>query len=607
MNAENPTAAAAVSRRGFMVLAAGGVGGLLATGGGAQGALAATPAPSPTLPGEYYRKANQLTPAGTLFDNICVRINGDVTRLHVPQSVKPGAAVPVVWFYHGAGSDHNALDGGFKTSAASVVDSGGIAVCQTAGGTLYSHPKAQAIQVAGYSWISGIYTVTGSTLRATSGGGALACETYAAKLIPNIIGMYNVNAVYDIEALYTSGGEFAGSVIAAFGDDPAAIAAANPARHPTSAWTGAKLRVIVSQPNSSDLTVPPAQHGLKLLSVASPTAAEASLKVHATGHATPSFSVTDFQTAARRWNSPTVDTSAPVVSVTSPAAGAAATGALTLTAAAGDNINVATVVFSVGGVEVPARMNLDAITVPGQPLATAWIATVDTARVPNGPAVVTATAKDPTGNTTTSAPVTVSVFNADTAPPSVVIVSPATNASVSGVVTVVVEATDDVGVASVAVTAGGVDLGAATLQSDGRWAVPWNTSSAVDGATTLTAVATDAAGNVTTSAAIPVTVANRDTTAPTVAIVSPASGATVKGVVTATISATDNVGVTSVGVYAGTRLAGWATDQGGGVWTLVFNTRTSVTPNGVYVLTARATDAAGNVGVSPATSVTIKN
>lgn len=595
----------AVSRRGLLLLAATGVGAAIVSV--PQKASAAVPSPSPTLPGEYFRKANQLTAAGTLYDNIVVRINGDSARLHVPQSIKPGASTGVVWFYHGAGSDHNALDGGFKTSAASVVDRGGIAICQTAGGTLYSHPTAVALQVAGYSWISGIYSVTGNTLRATSGGGALACETYGAKLIPNIVGMYNVNAVYDVYALYASGGEFAASVINAFGDDPVAIAAANPARHPQSAWAGAKTRIIVSQPNSSDLTVPPEQHGLKLLSLASPVATEASLRAHTTGHATPSFSVTDFATASARWIAGAPDTTLPAATITAPATGSAASDVITLSAAAGDNINVATVTFTAGAVTIPAQMNLAAITVPGQPLATAWTANFDTRLVPNGIVSVTATAKDPSGNTVTSTAVSLSVFNADVTAPTVAITSPAAGASLAGATTIVVGAADNVGVSSVTVSAGGQSLGAAVLQPDGTWTLPWNTTTLVDGPVTLTASATDAAGNVATSGPVTVTVANADTAAPSVAFVSPANGATVKGTVTATLTATDNVAVTKVGVYAGTRLVGWATPQGGTTWALTFNTKTSVTPNGVYVLTAKASDAAGNTGTSAPITITIKN
>ncbi len=595
----------AVSRRGLLLLAAAGVGAAIV--GRPQAASALTPSPSPKLPGEYFRKANQLTAAGTLYDNIVVRINGDSARLHVPQSIKPGASAGAVWFYHGAGSDHNALDGGFKTAAASVVDRGGIAICQTAGGTLYSHPTAVSLQVAGYAWLAGIYSIVGNTLRATSGGGALACETYAAGLIPNIIGLYNVNSVYDIYALYASGGEFAASVVNAFGDDPVAIAAANPARHPQSAWTGAKVRVVVSQPNSSDVTVPPAEHGLALLSLASPVAAEASLRAHTAGHATPSFSVTDFATASARWITAASDTTLPGVSITGPVSGGAASGVITLSAAAGDNINVATVTFTAGTVTIPARMNLDSITVPGQPLATAWTASFDTRLVANGPVSITATAKDPSGNTTVSSPIALSVFNADVTAPTVAITSPVAGGTVAGTTTIVIASGDDTGVSAVTVSAGGQSLGAASLQPDGTWTIPWNTVPLVDGPVTLTATATDAAGNAATSSPVTVTIANADTTAPSVAFLSPANGATVKGTVTATVTATDNVGVTKVGIYAGTRLVGWATPQSGSAWTLTFNTKTSVTPNGVYVLTAKATDAAGNTGTSAPITITIKN
>ena len=74
----------------------------------------------------------------------------------------------------------------------------------------------------------------------------------------------------------------------------------------------------------------------------------------------------------------------------------------------------------------------------------------------------------------------------------------------------------------------------------------WNTTTVTNGTHTLTAVARDAAGNITTSTGRTVTVNNADTTAPTVSVTDPASGATVSGTVTLTANATDNVGVTSV-------------------------------------------------------------
>src|SRR5207249_10311976 len=56
------------------------------------------------------------------------------------------------------------------------------------------------------------------------------------------------------------------------------------------------------------------------------------------------------------------------------------------------------------------------------------------------------------------------------------------------------------------------------------YSVSWNTTTASNGSHTLTAVARDAAGNRTTSAAVTITVFN-DTTPPTVSITSPVSGA----------------------------------------------------------------------------------
>src|SRR5437773_1227606 len=77
------------------------------------------------------------------------------------------------------------------------------------------------------------------------------------------------------------------------------------------------------------------------------------------------------------------------------------------------------------------------------------------------------------------------------------------------------------------------------------YSVSWNTTTASNGSHTLTAVARDAAGNRTTSAAVTVTVFN-DTTPPTVSITSPVSGATVGGTTSVTANASDNVGVVGV-------------------------------------------------------------
>ncbi len=99
------------------------------------------------------------------------------------------------------------------------------------------------------------------------------------------------------------------------------------------------------------------------------------------------------------------------------------------------------------------------------------------------------------------------------------------------------------------------------------------------------------------------TSSSTDSTPPTVSITSPAAGASVSGTVTVTGSASDNVGVTSVqfmldGANLGS--ADTATPYQVG-WD------STTASNGTHTLTAKAMDAAGNVGNAVAVSVTVAN
>jgi hypothetical protein len=94
----------------------------------------------------------------------------------------------------------------------------------------------------------------------------------------------------------------------------------------------------------------------------------------------------------------------------------------------------------------------------------------------------------------------------DTAPPTVAITSPADPATVSGTITVKASATDDVGVAGVQFFVDGTALGAEATTAP--YAVAWDTTTVGDGSHTLTAVARDAAGHMTASAPVTVTVSN---------------------------------------------------------------------------------------------------
>ncbi|MDN5795648.1 MAG: Ig-like domain-containing protein [Intrasporangium sp.] len=94
----------------------------------------------------------------------------------------------------------------------------------------------------------------------------------------------------------------------------------------------------------------------------------------------------------------------------------------------------------------------------------------------------------------------------DTTAPSVSISDPADGATVSGEVRIAAVASDDVGVTSVAFHVDGSPVGDPVTSPP--FTTTWSTGSATAGQHTLTAVASDAAGNTTTSAPATVTVDN---------------------------------------------------------------------------------------------------
>jgi subtilisin family serine protease len=95
--------------------------------------------------------------------------------------------------------------------------------------------------------------------------------------------------------------------------------------------------------------------------------------------------------------------------------------------------------------------------------------------------------------------------------------------------------------------------------------------------------------------------ATSDTAPPNVSFASPANGTRVNGLVAVDVSASDNVGVTAVELYAGNVQIGAATSAPFG-----FSWDTSTLAEGDYSLEARAFDAAGNVGRSTV-AVTLSN
>ena len=93
-----------------------------------------------------------------------------------------------------------------------------------------------------------------------------------------------------------------------------------------------------------------------------------------------------------------------------------------------------------------------------------------------------------------------------------------------------------------------------------------------------------------------------DTTAPVASITSPSNNATISGVISVSISASDNVGVSKVELYINGNL--YASDSSS---PYTFSWDTTKYANGNYTLTATAYDGSGNVGQSATVTVTVLN
>jgi len=182
-------------------------------------------------------------------------------------------------------------------------------------------------------------------------------------------------------------------------------------------------------------------------------------------------------------------------------------------------------------------------------------------------------------------------------PPTVAITSPSDSAVVSGAVSITVDASDNVGVAKVEFYVNG-ELKVSDATSP--YLYTWDTSSLASGSYTLVAKAYDAAGNVSQSSRT-VNVVN-DTIAPTVSMASPTTSAVVSGVIPIKANAADNVGVSMVEIYANGVLLFAANTS---PYSFFWDTR--LVANGVYNLTARAYDSAGNINSSTAVTVTVNN
>ena len=292
----------------------------------------------------------------------------------------------------------------------------------------------------------------------------------------------------------------------------------------------------------------------------------------------------------------TLDTLAPTVAISTAAetsSVASQTISGTVTAGAGEAAVGATVTLldTVGGVTT----QIGTATVGSGGV---WTTTVTLSG--DGAHSIVAQDTDAAGNTGTSTPV---VFTLDTLAPTVAI---STAAETSSVASQTISGTVTAGAGEAAVgatvtlldTVGGVttQIGTATVGSGGVWTTTVTLSG--DGAHSIVAQDTDAAGNTGTSTPVVFTL---DTLAPTVAI---STAAETSSVASQTISGTVTAGAGEAAVGATVTLLdtvggvttqiGTATVGSGGVWT----TTVTLSGDGAHSIVAQDTDAAGNTGTS---------
>jgi hypothetical protein len=213
----------------------------------------------------------------------------------------------------------------------------------------------------------------------------------------------------------------------------------------------------------------------------------------------------------------------------------------------------------------------------------------------------------PSGALDSTTPVPIPPGTGDTTKPIVILNEPAngTTVTLGSNFTASAAATDNVKVAKVEFYIGNTLMSTSTLSP---YTASLSTSGLNPGTYSVTATAYDTAGNSATSLSSTIIIPTPpDTTKPIVAMSVPAALATVVGAnVSVQATATDNVHVTKVEFYIDGTLI--STDAGSSSASSYAATLDSTKQsNGSHSLSAKAYDAAGNVGVSPAVAITINN
>ena len=276
---------------------------------------------------------------------------------------------------------------------------------------------------------------------------------------------------------------------------------------------------------------------------------------------------------------------APTVAITSPTSSPSHTASaspLPLAGTASDNVGVTQVTWTnaaTGG----------AGTASG---TASWTASVALAAGSNA---ITVTARDAAGNSTSDT-ITVTYHAPDSTPPAISITSPttaSTHTSPSTPAALGGTASDNAGVTQVSWTNAATGA-SGTASGTTSWTASVPLAS---GSNAITVRARDAAGNTATDT-ITVTYGGGDTTAPTVGIATPTSGAThatTTSPLTLGGTASDNVGVTRV-TWSNGATGGGAAASGTTSWSASI-----ALAAGSNLITARAEDAAGNTATDTIT------
>lgn len=239
-----------------------------------------------------------------------------------------------------------------------------------------------------------------------------------------------------------------------------------------------------------------------------------------------------------------------------------------------------------------------------------WQLTDDNSLLPDGGYVYRAVVTDPAGNVSeVSAPATVTVDTSAPAAPGSLVVSPDSGITGDGITdsgAVTFSGNAEVG-SLVRVMINGSVFGSVTADAGGSWSLDLSGASLTDGTYSITATATDPAGNTSAvSSAFSLEIDGQAPDAPVISGISEDTAITGDGVtsdsrleITGDAEAGSSVLVRLDGLDLGSVSA-----DGTGRWT--FDYTGTALPDGFYSLTALATDAAGSTSVVSAPySVTV--